>query len=194
MENKENFDIQLVDEKENFDIKRNDLRAIVPAKVSNSELKVFYHTCKTYDLDPFNKEIYLVELGGKLTTITSRDGYLKIANRNPMFNGMESDCVYEGDLLVRREDSSICITYSEHHITFDRTKLMGAFANVYRKDRSKSSTIFVSLKDHQKNNKVWDQYANAMILKVAESYALKRAFALSGLVTNEELGIVYNNS
>ena len=35
---------------------------------------------------------------------------------------------------------------------------------------------------------VWGQYPTAMILKVAESMALKRAFSISGLVTEEELG------
>ncbi len=35
---------------------------------------------------------------------------------------------------------------------------------------------------------VWGQYPSAMIVKVAETMALKRAFSISGLVTEEEIG------
>lgn len=177
METKEHLEIQVIEAKETLELKKSDLRTLAP-KANDSELRIFHHFCKTYDLDPFNKEIYLIELGGKLTPVMSRDGYLKIANRHPMFDGMESDCVYQGDMLTRREDSSICITYSEDHINFDRTKLIGAYANVFRKDRTISSTVFVNLKNHQKHNKIWEQYPNDMILKVAELHALKRAFTL----------------
>ena len=38
------------------------------------------------------------------------------------------------------------------------------------------------------NSEVWRQYPHTMILKVAESMALKRAFSISGLVTDDELG------
>jgi hypothetical protein len=37
------------------------------------------------------------------------------------------------------------------------------------------------------SNGTWKKYPSAMILKVAEAMALKRAFSISGLVTREEL-------
>jgi hypothetical protein len=73
-------------------------------------------------------------------------------------------------------------------LLFDKSKLMGAYCNIFRKDRAKATAVFVSLKDYYKKGApIWEQYINAMILKVAESMALKRAFAISGLVTREEL-------
>lgn len=96
--------------------------------------------------------------------------------------------VYQGDLLTKRDDGSLHIAYGDAHLAFDKSKLSGAFCSVFRKDRKKAMTVFVSIKDYYKKGApIWEQYINAMILKVAEAMALKRAFAISGLVTQEEL-------
>jgi len=163
------------------------IQSLVP-EATEIDLKHFMYLCKEYDLDPLKKEIYFIRCGGKHVAITSRDGYLKIANLNPCFDGLESDVVYQGDKLVKREDGSLSIEYGDGHLIFDKSKLVGAFCSVFRKDRSKATTIFVSIKDYYKKNApIWEQYTNAMILKVAEAMALKRAFAISGLVTKEEI-------
>ena len=153
------------------------------------ELYTLIYLAKEYNLDPIKKEIYFIKYGsGKPTIITGRDGYLKIANTNPQFDGLESDVVYEGDKLTKREDGSLLIEYGENHMVFNTPKLIGAFANVFRKDRTQACSVFISLKDYQKRDSTtWKQYINAMTLKVAETMALKRAFAISGLVTKEEL-------
>ncbi len=175
-------------------IDRNDsnlelIKKTVAVGATPEELSLFLYLCKQYKLDPFAKEIYFIKYAGKSTIITSRDGYLKIANQNENFDGMESDVVYDGDILTKRDDGSLHITYGQSHLSFDKPKLTGAFCSVFRKDRRKATTIFVSIKDYYKRGApIWEQYVNAMILKVAEAMALKRAFAISGLVTKEEIG------
>lgn len=155
---------------------------------TENELKLLLYLSKEYNLDPLKKEIYFLKYGGRCTYITSRDGYLKIANHNPAFNGLESDVVYLGDKLTKRDDGSLHIEYGDAHLSFDKTKLTGAFCTVFRKDRDKSIVVFVSIKDYYKKGApIWEQYTNAMILKVAEAMALKRAFAISGLTTQEEI-------
>lgn len=158
------------------------------AGATESELKTFLYLSKEYNLDPLKKEIYFIKYSGKSTILTSRDGYLKIANLNKNFDGLESDVVYQGDKLTKREDGSLHIEYGEAHLLFDKSKLTGAFCNIFRKDRKKATAVFVSIRDYYKKGApIWEQYVNAMILKVAESMALKRAFAISGLVTREEI-------
>ena len=44
------------------------------------------------------------------------------------------------------------------------------------------------MKDYDRGAGVWQQFPHAMIVKVAEAMALKRAFSISGLVTQEEIG------
>lgn len=164
------------------------IKNTIAQDASENEIKTLLYLSKEYNLDPIKKEIYFIKYGGRSTIITSRDGYLKIANRNENFDGLESDVVYQADKLTKREDGSLLITYGEHHLMFDKTKLVGAFCNVWRKDRAKAISVFVSIKDYYKKGApIWEQYINAMILKVAEAMALKRAFAISGLVTREEI-------
>lgn len=172
----------------------NFIKNSVATGATDEELKMLLYLSKEYNLDPLKKEIFFIKYGGKSTIITSRDGYLKIANSNPNFDGIESDVVYVGDKLTKMPDGSMTIEYGPEHLIFDKNKLTGAYCSVFRKDRSKATTIFVSLKDYyKKNTPIWEQYINAMILKVAEAMALKRAFSISGLVTREEIEIKEDN-
>lgn len=164
------------------------LKNTVALGATQDELSMLLYLSKEYNLDPLKKEIYLIKYGGRSTILTSRDGYLKIANEHASFNGLESDVVYHGDKLSRRDDGSLLIEYGAEHLAFDKSKMIGAFCSVFRKDRSKATTMFVSIKDYYKKGApIWEQYTNAMILKVAEAMALKRAFSISGLVTQEEI-------
>lgn len=164
------------------------IRKAAAQNATDDEFKTFMYLCTTYNLDPLKKEIYFIKYAGRSTIITSRDGYLKIANLNENFDGIESDVVYQGDVLNKKDDGSLHISYGPEHLAFDKSKLTGAFCSVFRKDRTKATTVFVSIKEYYKKDApIWQQYTNAMILKVAEAMALKRAFAISGLVTREEI-------
>lgn len=168
-----------------FDAQQTELiRSISAVDASAQEFKKLMYLAEEYGLDPVKKEIIFIKGRDPLTT---RDGMLKIANRDPQFDGIGGDAVYEGDILTKDENEAIHITYGPDHLAFNHAKLKGAFANVYRKDRSKATSVFVSMRDYVKKNNIWEQYPNAMILKVAESMALKRAFSLSGLTSKEEV-------
>lgn len=172
----------------NFTDQEIELIKSITLNATEIELKTFLYLCQEYNLDPLKREIYFIKYNNKATILTSRDGYLKIANLNPNFDGLESDTVYQGDKLIKREDGSIQIEYGEAHLVFDKSKLTGAYCNVFRKDRKKAMSVFVNVRDYYKKGApIWEQYINAMIIKVAEAMALKRAFAISGLVTKEEI-------
>jgi phage recombination protein Bet len=162
----------------------------IPHGATEEEKRMFLYLCDQYNLDPLKKEMYFMKYGvdKPATFYTSRDGYLKIAQGCSEFDGIEADAVYMGDRLTKRDDASYFIEYGENHMKFDRNQLTGAFCNVFRKDRSKATSVFVSLQDYDKKKNMWLTYPNAMIMKIAESQALKRAFALSGLTTKEEIG------
>lgn len=164
------------------------IKNTVAQHATPDELRMLLYLSKEYGLDPLKKEIYFIKYAGKSTILTSRDGYLKIANGNPAFDGLESDVIYQSDKLIKRPDGSLHLEYGVDHLAFDKSKLSGAFCSVFRKDRSKATTVFVSIRDYYKKGApIWEQYTNAMILKVAEAMALKRAFSISGLVTKEEI-------
>jgi len=157
------------------------------------EFEQFMYLCGTYELDPFLKEIFFMKMGGKATLMISRDGYLKIANKSSQFNGMESDAVYEGDKITRCPDGRYILEYGAAHMIFDNSKLVGAYANVFRKDREYCSSSFVSYKDYKKPSPIWNTYPNAMMIKVAEEYALKKAFSVNGIVGQTQVQSEYQD-
>lgn len=144
---------------------------------------MFLSIAETYSLDPLLRELWFVKTGSRGTIMTGRDGYLKIANRNPNYDGITGDVIHAGDKFIKDGDN-VKLSYG----TNNRGPIVGAYAIVYRTDRTHPVYVFAPFNEYNKNNSVWRQYPSAMILKVAESMALKRAFSISGLVTEEEMG------
>jgi hypothetical protein len=124
---------------------------------------MFLEVCRSTGLDPFLKEIYFVP--EKSLIMASRDGYLRVANEHPQFDGM--------DTCVERDEKGIPIK---------------AICSVWRKDRRHAITCEAYYSEYRKSGQVWSQYPSAMISKVAEVLALKRSFAINGVVTQEEVG------
>ena len=57
----------------------------VAQNANRSELIMFLSVAKNYGLDPFRKEIWFTKIDGKPTVMTGRDGYVRIAKQNPLF-------------------------------------------------------------------------------------------------------------
>jgi len=174
-----------------IDFNSKEVKAIkntVAKKANEDEFKMFMHIAKTYGLDPFNKEIFFWKIDKNPTIMTSRDGYLKIANRDKNFDGILSDVVRSNDKFVKR------INNVEHEYATKRGKIIGAYAFVYRKDRKYPTYCFAPFEEYNASTRVWNSYPSAMILKVAESMALKRAFSVSGLVSKEEMDMIKKDS
>ena len=161
----------------------NTIKNTVAKDATDEELKMFLSLASAHGLNPFQHEIWFVKMGDKNTIITARDGYLKIAQNSPHFLGLESDVVYAGDKFLKDKDGI------HHSYTLsNRGAIVGAYAMVYRDDRTVPAYFFAPFSNYNRRGGVWLQYPHAMIIKVAESMALKRAFAINGLVTQEEIG------
>lgn len=150
---------------------------------SDSELQMFIYVANKYGLDPFLKEIYYSE---KMhTIITSRDGYLKAAQRDPSFDGIQSMAVCENDeFSIDAENGTVMHTFGKG----SRGKVIGAWA-ICRHTGRRPVISYASYDEYKKNNDIWATYKSAMCCKVAEVFALKRQFGISGLVTQEEIGV-----
>ena len=159
------------------------LKNTVAKDANEDEFRMFMALAKRYGLDPFNKEIFFWKIDGKPTIMTSRDGYLKIADRHEEYDGLVSDVVRKNDNFRRKKDDI------DHEYGTDRGKIIGAYALVYRTDRSYPVYVFAPYEEYNAKTKAWNQYPSAMTLKVAESMALKRAFTVSGLVSKEEMQV-----
>lgn len=159
------------------------IKKTVAKDANNEELKMFLSLAAGYGLNPLAHEIWFTLMRGRPTIITARDGYLKIALNDKHFRGIQSDAVYAGDKFLKDEAGV-------HHVynLTNRGKIVGAYAIVYRDDRDVPAYFFAPMQDYNRNAEVWRSYPHTMIIKVAEAAALKRAFAINGMVTQEEIG------
>lgn len=139
------------------------IRQTVAKGATDAQLRMFLEVCKRTGLDPFLKEIWYVAEKGII--MAGRDGYLRVANESPQFDGMET--------RVQRDAQNMPIK---------------AVCSVWRKDRSHAITCEAYYSEYAKTSPVWRQYPSAMISKVAEVLALKRSFSINGVVTEEEIG------
>ena len=97
------------------------IKKTVAVGASDEELQMFLSLAGTYDLNPFLKEIWCIKMGGRAIITTSRDGYLRIANRDPHFRGLVSDAVYSSDKFAKTKDGV------DHSYSGSRGQIIGAY-------------------------------------------------------------------
>jgi len=138
------------------------IRQTVCKGATDAQFRMFIEVCRGSGLNPFLREIWFVPSVG---IMAGRDGYLAVANKHPQFDGMET--------RVERDEKNVPIK---------------ATCTVWRKDRVHPIICEAYYNEYKKGGGVWAQYPSAMISKVAEVLALKRSFAINGVVTEEEIG------
>ena len=154
-----------------------EVRRFVCDKATDAECKIFLETCKQYKLNPFTKEAYLIHYDNKnedtaSTIVLGKSCYMQMAERNPNFDGFEAGVIVltaDGQLL-NREGS---IVYDGE--TGGET-LLGGWAKVYRKDRTRASYEEVKLSEYNTGKSLWAAKPATMIRKVALVHALREAF------------------
>lgn len=129
---------------------------------TDAQFRMFVEICKGTGLNPFLKEIWFVPGVG---IMAGRDGYLRVANEHPQFDGMET--------TVERDAQGLPVK---------------ATCKVWRKDRNHPISCEAFYNEYRKESPVWKTYKSAMIAKVAEVLALKRSFSINGVVTEDEIG------
>lgn len=136
---------------------------------TDDEFKLFLEVCRMYQLSPIKREIFFSKFTSKQTgqdtvaVIVGRDGYLSIAHKTPSFNGLSSGVIEKDG------------------------KLWGAYCEVSRKDWTRPLRVEVKLSEYNTGRNLWATMPATMITKVAESQALRKAFNVSGVYSEEEL-------
>ncbi len=149
-------------------------------QISDSDMVQFLTLCQVNQLNPFLREAYLVKYGSQpAQMITSKDAFMKRADRCQDFEGIESGVIgmNEQDVIKDFEGSFLP----------PKWKLIGGWAKVYRHGR-KPYVQRVSISEYDKSQSTWKQIPLTMIKKVAEVQALREAFPnnLSGMYVSNE--------
>lgn len=144
--------------------------------VSDQEVVMFINLCKYQKLNPFLNEAYLVKFkGSPAQIITSKEAYMKKAERNEDFEG------FKAGLIIQRNNEVIEI---EGAFALKTDTVLGGWAEVYKKGRKCPYIAKVNLDEYNKGQSTWSQKPKTMIRKTAIVQALREAFP-------EDLGAMY---
>lgn len=147
----------------------------------------YFHVCKTTGLDPFRRQIHLIERAGKWTPQTSIDGFRIIRDRSG---------VYDGDETFWAGPDGV---WQEAWLDPDNPPVAAKFV-LYVKGRSKPVTAvalwreYVQTKRDGSTTSMWARMSAHMLAKVAEALAIRKAFPddTGGLYTDDEMAQASN--
>ena len=153
------------------------LKQLGLSQASQGDLKVFFHQSQRTGLDPFARQIYMINRGGKFTIQTSIDGFRIVAQRSGNYGG-QTPAEWCGEDGVWKD------------VWLDKKPPLAARIGVYYKD-TPNPTYAVAKWDSYAQDKspIWTKMPDLMLAKCAEALALRKAFPndLSGLYTNDEM-------
>ena len=172
---------------QHFTVSFSDVRNFICPKATDAECKIFLETCKQYRLNPFTKEADLIHYDNKnddtaSTIVLGKNCYMQMAERHPAFDGFEAGVIVlaSGEIFNR-----------EGSIVYDGEDLLGGWAKVYRKDRSRPYYEEVRFSEYSTGKSLWASKPSTMIRKVALVHALREAFpsTFGALYDESELSV-----
>ena len=137
--------------------------SIIPNNARPAEIITFLAIAKQYRLNPITKEIYAFANRGGVQPIVSIDGWLKIINSHPQFNGME---------------------FSDH-LAADGS-LQSVTCRIFRKDRDHPVEVTEYMNECRRGTEPWKQWPSRMLRHKATIQAARYAFGFSGIVDPDE--------
>jgi phage recombination protein Bet len=133
-------------------------KTIMPANASEEQTAALLMVAQQYDLNPLLKQIYAFpSKGGGITPIISVDGWCELINRQPAFDGMEFEDAFDDD-----------------------GKIYAITCRMFRKDRSRPTTVTEYLAECQRATDPWRTSPSRMLRHRAMIQAARLTFGLSG--------------
>lgn len=126
------------------------------------ELIALLTVAERYDLNPFLRELFAFKKGGVLQPMISYDGWIKIINRNPQFDGLE----FHYSETLTNESGARLPSYCE--------------CTIYRKDRTHPTTAREYMSECVMNTSpVWAKRPMHMLRVKALKEAARLAFGIT---------------
>lgn len=131
---------------------------------TNAELAVVSGVCAKYDLNPMVKECAAFISGGKLQVVLMVDGWYRIVNRQPTFDGVE---------------------FTDH--LDDKGQLTAITCRMYIKGRSRPVEVTEYLGEcKQDKSDVWKKWPSRMLRHKAYIQCARMTFGISEMVDPDE--------
>ena len=152
------------------------IKKTIATDATDAELKLFVKYAQRTGLDPFARQIYFMKINGKVSIMTSVDGFRLIAERTGKYTGQLGPfwCGQDGDwkeVWLAKEPPS------------------AAKVGVLRSDFKQPLWAVAKYDAYFQDKPMWKKMPDNMLAKCAESLALRKAFPneLSGVYTKEEM-------
>jgi phage recombination protein Bet len=127
-------------------------------QVTDEQMTALLIVANQYSLNPFTKELYAFPDKGGIVPIVSVDGWSRILNSHPQFDGME----FKFDT-----DSCTCV--------------------IYRKDRSHPTSATEYMEECKRDNSpAWKSHPRRMLRHKAMIQAARLAFGFTGIYDQDE--------
>ena len=160
-----------------------------PPSATSQDMQYCMSVAKELGLNPILKEIHFVERKAKINgqwvtkiePMPGRNAWYKLAHNSGKFAGIESEAHIED------------VPVFENGVWTVKPDLV-ATATVYRKDTDHPFKVKVAFHEYAQKTKdgdltqFWKTKPETMLIKVAEVQALKKAFMVSGVYDESEIG------
>lgn len=131
---------------------------------SREQVAAFLLVAGKYGLNPFTKELYAFPAkGGGIQPIVSIDGWMRIINDQPQFDGMD---------------------FADHFD--DKGSLVSITCRMYRKDREHPVEVTEYMAECKRSTEPWTKWPARMLRHKAAIQAARYAFGFSGIVDPDE--------
>ena len=153
------------------------LKQIGVQNATQGDLDIFFNYCQRTGLDPFARQIYMINRGGKWGIQASIDGLRIVAQRSGNYGGQTPTqwCGADG-------------VWTD--VWLGATPPAAARVGVYYKDVTNPTWAVAKWDSYAvPQNPIWKKMPDLMLAKCAEALALRKAFPndLSGIYTSEEM-------
>lgn len=133
-------------------------------RAAPEQIAAFLMVAKEYKLNPLTKEIYAFpDKSGGIQPIVSIDGWLKIINSHPQFNGME----FEDNLA-------------------ENGTIVSITCRMFRKDRQHPTVVTEYMGECSRNTDPWKKWPARMLRHKTAIQAARYAFGFSGIMEPDE--------
>lgn len=144
------------------------------ANATNEQLAALLLVSHQYELNPLTKEIYpFVDRDGVMQLIVGVDGWIKLANTHPQYDGMELEDIDDAQGNIRAVKCTI-----------------------YRKDRNRPVIITETIDECFRDTAQWKNKRRRMLRHKATIQAIRYAFGFGGIIDDDEaaLTVEYRNA
>ena len=142
------------------------------AQATNAELAIVTGVCATYGLNPLVKECAAFVSGGKLSVVVMVDGWYKMVNRRPEFDGVEFDDKFD-----------------------DKGNLASITCRMFIKGRERPVCVTEYMSEcRDPKSSVWQKWPARMLRHKAYIQCARMAFGITEIIDDDEASRITANS